>query len=382
MPSRRRWSPCARISMPACLRSVQSLDEQHSRRAGIAAEGGAAAHRCGRWRALVRRAEGSGGACRSPAASLSLLRSMAKARFRAAIRCRSASWEPIPAKVPTAWCKQADLIFYVGSEAGGMTTNFWAVPAVGAPTIQVDINPEVLGRNYPLKGGDLRRRESDACRACSNIADRSTAAKRLAWNETISSICREWREKYRAIPRIECRADSSGAYLPRIDATCAGRRHRLCRHRPCGHVDGWHVRYAHQQGKAISAALAISAGLSRPGSGAKCACPDRPVVVFTGDAGFWYHIAEDRNRGAARNINTVTVVNNNSSGNQSKPGFDRVYGGTKVIGHAKIWTFSKVNFARIAEDMGAVGIRVESPAGFPAALSQRSPPIARSSSMW
>ena len=28
------------------------------------------------------------------------------------------------------------------------------------------------------------------------------------------------------------------------------------------------------------------------GLGAKCACPDRPVVTFTGDAGFWYHIAE------------------------------------------------------------------------------------------
>ena len=28
------------------------------------------------------------------------------------------------------------------------------------------------------------------------------------------------------------------------------------------------------------------------GIGAKAACPQRPVVVFTGDAGFWYHIGE------------------------------------------------------------------------------------------
>ena len=27
------------------------------------------------------------------------------------------------------------------------------------------------------------------------------------------------------------------------------------------------------------------------GLGAKAACPQRPVVVFTGDAGFWYHMA-------------------------------------------------------------------------------------------
>jgi acetolactate synthase-1/2/3 large subunit len=35
-----------------------------------------------------------------------------------------------------------------------------------------------------------------------------------------------------------------------------------------------------------------------------------------------------------------------------------------------LWTFSKVNFARIAEDMGALGIRVEQAAAFPAALAQ------------
>jgi acetolactate synthase-1/2/3 large subunit len=27
------------------------------------------------------------------------------------------------------------------------------------------------------------------------------------------------------------------------------------------------------------------------GLGAKAACPQRPIVVFTGDAGFWYHMA-------------------------------------------------------------------------------------------
>jgi acetolactate synthase-1/2/3 large subunit len=101
---------------------------------------------------------------------------------------------------------------------------------------------------------------------------------------------------------------------------------------------------------------AFSAGL-----GAKCACPNRPVVTFTGDAGFWYHIAEIET--AVRwKMNSVTVVNNNSSGNQSKRGFDRVYGGRQTEQALELWTYTKVNFAKIAEDMGAVGIRVETPA--------------------
>jgi acetolactate synthase-1/2/3 large subunit len=75
---------------------------------------------------------------------------------------------------------------------------------------------------------------------------------------------------------------------------------------------------------------------------------------LTGDAGFWYHIAEIETAARWR-INAITVVNNNASGNQSKRGFDRVYGGKQTEQALEMRTFSKVNFARIAEDMGAVG---------------------------
>src|SRR5437667_2989033 len=38
----------------------------------------------------------------------------------------------------------ADLVCYVGSGTGGMTTHFWAVPAIGTRAVQVDIDPEAL----------------------------------------------------------------------------------------------------------------------------------------------------------------------------------------------------------------------------------------------
>jgi acetolactate synthase-1/2/3 large subunit len=105
------------------------------------------------------------------------------------------------------------------------------------------------------------------------------------------------------------------------------------------------------------------------GLGAKCACPDRPVVVFTGDAGLWYHIAELET--AARwNINAVIVVNNNGAGNQSKRGFDRAYGGQQTDKARELWTFRQVNFARIAEEMGAMGIRVDKPSELVPALER------------
>ena len=47
----------------------------------------------------------------------------------------------------------ADLVCFIGTETGGMTTHFWAVPKIGTPAIQIDIDPEALGRNYPLLAG-------------------------------------------------------------------------------------------------------------------------------------------------------------------------------------------------------------------------------------
>ncbi|MCQ0006624.1 thiamine pyrophosphate-dependent enzyme [Actinomadura madurae] len=98
------------------------------------------------------------------------------------------------------------------------------------------------------------------------------------------------------------------------------------------------------------------------GIGAKAAAPDRPVVVFTGDAGLYYHLGEIET--AARwKINSITVVNNNRSGNQSKRGFDRAYGGEATERSRELWTYRDVRFARIAEEMGALGLTVDEPAG-------------------
>jgi len=262
---------------------------------------------------------------------------------------------------------RADLVCFIGSEAGGMTTHFWAVPPIGTPAIQIDINPEALGRNYPLLAavnGDAKVTLARMLAA----ADRGSAGRRKLWIEETRNISAEWREKYRSLL-------ASDAVPIRPERLCA----ELTRHAPndaivvvdTGHAGMWmggmydltsprqsYLRSAGHLGWAFPAGL-----------GAKCACPDRPVVTFTGDAGFWYHIGEIETAVRWR-INAVTVVNNNGSGNQSKRGFDRVYGGTQTEGGRTLWTFNKMNFARIAEDMGALGIRVENAAAFPAALAQ------------
>jgi len=261
----------------------------------------------------------------------------------------------------------ADLVCFIGTDTGGMTTHFWAVPKIGTPTVQINIDAEALGRNYPFEAavnGDAKV----TLAAMAKLADRRSAERRKGWVAQAQKICGEWKSKYK--PALE-----SDATPVRPERLC----HELTQHVPddaivvvdTGHAGMWmggmYDLKSARQGYMRSAGhlgWAFPAGL-----GAKCACPDRPVVTFTGDAGLWYHIAEIET--AARwNIPAVTVVNNNSGGNQSKRGFDRVYGGQQTEKARELWTFSKVNFARIAEDMGALGIRVEQASAFPAALAQ------------
>ena len=103
--------------------------------------------------------------------------------------------------------------------------------------------------------------------------------------------------------------------------------------------------------------------------GAKCAAPDRPVICFTGDGGFWYHLSELET--ATRfGINTVTVVNNNRSLNQCKVGFDAAYRGQNTGNSEDLWVFEDVNFAEVAGSMGCLGIRVGDPSEIRSALEQ------------
>jgi acetolactate synthase-1/2/3 large subunit len=188
--------------------------------------------------------------------------------------------------------------------------------------------------------------------------DKTSATKRQAWIKEIATLRSDWATKYKSL----LESDTVPINPARI---C----HELTKNAPddaivsvdTGHAGMWmgglydvrvptqsYIRSAGHLGWAFCA-----------GIGAKAACPDRPVIVFTGDAGFWYHIGEIET--AVRwKLNSITVVNNNGGGNQSKRGFDRVYADQPENNRSReLWTYNQMNFAKIAEDMGALGIRVE-----------------------
>jgi acetolactate synthase-1/2/3 large subunit len=127
-----------------------------------------------------------------------------------------------------------------------------------------------------------------------------------------------------------------------------------------GHAGIWTARFVelNQPGQSYFR-TAGSLGWGFPATlGVKCALPDRPVVCFTGDGGFYYHIAE-LETARRHNINAVIVVNNNSALNQEIRLNDIAYGGKQRGRAEEMWRFPDINFAKIAEGFGCVGMRVE-----------------------
>jgi acetolactate synthase-1/2/3 large subunit len=267
------------------------------------------------------------------------------------------------------WCAnrsvaEADLVIFIGSQTGDQVTFDWQLPMPGTKIIQIDIDPSELGRNYPNSVGllgDAKKTVRKLIHSIDDVPDFQQWARRTngfvkAWqrenHELLNSdaipirperLCKEISE---ILPDNAILVSDTG-YSAVWTATMI----------PITNPGQTYIR------------AAGSLGWGFPGSlGAKCAAPERPVICFTGDGGFWYHISELET--ARRwNINTITVVSNNSGFGQSVLGIENAWGDRSGKKEEQ-YKFRDVNFARIAEEIDCMGIRVENPDDLPAALQQ------------
>jgi acetolactate synthase-1/2/3 large subunit len=281
---------------------------------------------------------------------------------------------PLNVGVPGAYSRdcanralaECDLAFFIGSHTGGQVTNNWMFPPVGTKVIQLDIDPAELGRNYPNAVSILGDAKT-ALRHMINGAGKPSAAAG-EWTKRAQKLVSDWRAE---------NAEMRNADVAPI------RPERLCKEisealpadgivvSDTGHAGIWTARFIELKHPTQAYyRTAGSLGWGFPAAlGVKCAQPNRPVVCFTGDGGFYYHIAE-LETARRHNINAVIVVNNNSALNQEINLNAIAYNG-KPRGRAEeMWRFPDVNFAKVAESFGCVGIRVEKPGELAGALKQ------------
>lgn len=251
----------------------------------------------------------------------------------------------------------ADLVFFIGSATASQVTANWRLPRPGTATIQLNIDPVEIGRHYagalPLNA-DARAGLSDLLA----MLGAGTPPARAEWLGQLKAERDTWLSE--SEPRLK------SAQTPiRPERLC----HDLNRVLPenalvvadTGHSGMWTAGYLDLPRGAQFLRAAGSLGWSLPASiGAACARPDRSVVCFTGDGGFWYHIGE-LETAVRYKIPLVIVVNDNQSLNQEQDIYRRAYGGQLTHNHADLWHFSKLDLAALARSMGAEGYRVTEP---------------------
>jgi acetolactate synthase-1/2/3 large subunit len=87
---------------------------------------------------------------------------------------------------------EADLVIYIGSHTGDQVTHDWRVPPVGAPVVQIDIDPAEIGRSYAGAMGVV----GDAKVALAKlVAAFEARPANEPWLQQAQRLVRAWRDE-------------------------------------------------------------------------------------------------------------------------------------------------------------------------------------------
>lgn len=247
---------------------------------------------------------------------------------------------------------EADLIIFIGCHMGDQITCDWTIPTAETPVIQIDVDPAELGRTHPNVvglAGDLNGTSLALAEICPKRRDNS-------WRDTCANAAQTWLDASIA------EAKSSGGLIPAPLLA-----YEVGEALPddgivvadTGFSATWTAQYTAfaKEGQTYLRA-AGSLGWAFPAAiGARLGSGDRPVVCFTGDGAFFYHIGELETL-RRWNVPLVIVVNNNSALGQGLRSVKKLYE-TRDGKLGDLVEFEKTNFAELAKVFGIPSFRVE-----------------------
>ena len=251
--------------------------------------------------------------------------------------------------------RQADVILAVGTRLSQSTTFYdnRFIPA-DARIIQIEIDPEELGRNYPLAVGI----EGDAKAVMQGLLDQLRQVEPRPNQQWVSEIG-DWRA--RRAQRLEDEGRLSD--LPMKPQRVYAELRRVMPEDAIIALDAGlapnfgqdRLNFYHPRSLMTSLDLG-GLGFSFPASlGAKFAAPDRPVVNFNGDGGFLFN-AQEFETAVRYGLKVVTVIMNNNCWGSEKA-YQRYAFNERYVGADT----NNPRFDAYAELFGGKGFYVERP---------------------
>jgi acetolactate synthase I/II/III large subunit len=271
-------------------------------------------------------------------------------------------------RIANGLIEEADVLLVVGCKLGEIATKRFALPLKGKTVIHLDIVAEEFGRTYrPTVAlwGDVREGIRDLATALSGDAKR-LQAERADWAAGAAKRMAAW--KAGVMERL------TSAETP---INVARLLHELNAAMPANGIlvaDGGFA--AHWAGLLYDTKQAgrgfvpdrgfASIGYGLPGAiGAALAANGRTVASLTGDGGFNMALG-DLETARRMGLSFAIIVFNNAASGYVKALQHLMYG----EGAYQSSDLAETNYAKVAEAMGCVGIRVEQPGDLAGALKQ------------
>lgn len=283
-------------------------------------------------------------------------------------------WGDYPA---TEACRNADVILAVGARFNDLHTGSWIPGYVYniPPTklIQVDIDANEIGRNYPVElgiTGDAKQFLGQALKIARGKSMRLRSGE--AWRHEIEGWQSDWRnfcEPFERSSDVPIEPRRMLADMNRLSPPGTVMVDDI------GNCQVWSEQYWQTK---IPGTHMTSGGFAAMGFGvcgvlgARLARPDSPCVTLCGDGGFmmWPHAVATA---VEYNLPAVWVVQNNYAIGTIRD-LQRVYLDGREIGTSfvnqqtgQLWN---PDFSKMAEAMGGRGIRIEHPDQFADAYAE------------
>lgn len=258
----------------------------------------------------------------------------------------------------------ADLVIFLGCRAGSTTTEHGTMPARGVPVVHIDIDPMVVGANYPIEAGMV----GDA-RLCLVALGREIARRLDGHARNTDSAARLAELRLAKRARFEELAHSTDTPI-RPERVLAAIQAALPRDgivvadpgTPCPYFSGF-FDFDSTGRHFITNRAHGALGFSLPASvGAAYGAPSAKIVAVMGDGSFGFAVGELETV-VRKNLPITFVVFSNSS-----------YGWIKASqksGYGKRYfsvDFTRSDHARIAEAFGLKAWTVTDPADMDAVM--------------
>jgi acetolactate synthase-1/2/3 large subunit len=250
----------------------------------------------------------------------------------------------------------ADVVFFIGSRAGGMATDNWTFPGSEAKVMQLDIEPESIGRNYKTAASmvcDTKKGLIDLLAVLKDMMRKDSSSGKYL--EEVNKVKKEWDEMASSLYSSEAVPIKPHRVIKEIRDILGDEDILVA---DTGQMGAWTgVLYPITVPGRTYIRASGTLGWSFPAAiGAKFAAADKKVLNVTGDGGIAYHIAELET--ALRcDKPFVSVVFNNVTLGMLHYGFAWRHGGKAF----KSSDFLDVDYGKVARSFGCFGKRVERP---------------------